>query len=171
MTHSKTFIACFIGALGLCFSQPASAAKTVTYKASIGQVWPVLFPKGEAKAGPVATTAGLVLNVRIDSAWLLYTEGGLSTPNTVFTPSPRAAIGPAYRLSETVFLGIAGAYQYNPAHGNIDWSHTLGVSVFLCVPISKEISAVLSLGGGKGLRENAPWFFTTQPRAMLTLPW
>jgi hypothetical protein len=162
-------IAVSVAAFGSCLSRTASAQ--TTYKAAIGQVWPVLFPKGEAKAGSVATTTGLVLNIRMHPSWIWYMEGGLSTPNTVFTPSPRVAFGPAYLVSKTVILGLASAYQYNPSHGNTDWSHTAGASLFLCVPLSKEISAVLSVGGGKSLRDQAPWFFAIQPRMMLTLPW
>jgi len=170
MKHSRTFIACLIGALGLTSSQLAFA-QTPAYKIAFGQFWPVSFPKGEAKAGPTATTTGLAVNIRMQPMWVWYTEGGLLTPNTVFTPSPRVVFGPAYRLSDTVLLGLTGAYQFNPSHGNVDWSHTAGASLFLCVPISKEMSVTLAFGGGKNLREGGQWSLVAQPRAALTLPW
>jgi hypothetical protein len=165
----KTFAIPCLGSILTLFSVSAFG-QDVVYKEALGLVWPVRFPQGEATAGASSTTIGFVVNVPMKQGWVWYSEAGFSTPNILFTPSPRVALGPAYAVSENLIVGLAGSYQYNPSHGRTDWSHNTGGSAFLCIPLSKEISTVFSFGGGKSLRENGEWFLSFQPRLMLRFP-
>jgi len=149
---------------------PSEAVAQTKAKIATGQVWSTAFPKGEAKSSPVSTTLGLALTVPMSQNWLWYSEGGLATPNSTFYPSPRGAVGPAYKLSSNVLVGLTGAYQFNPKHGAVDWSHTTGASLLVGVNITKEIGFTFVVGGGKSLREDGPWFICVQPRLMFTLP-
>lgn len=155
--------------LFVCVLSSTALAQTKV-KVATGQVWSTAFPKGEAKSSPVSTTLGLALTVPIGQNWLWYAEGGLATPNSSFYPSPRTVQGPAYKLSGVLSVGLTGAYQYSPKHGQVDWSHSAGAGLFVGANVTKEIGVTLVAGGGKSLREDGPWFICVQPRVSFTLP-
>ena len=130
-----------------------------------------MLPDGVPTAAPIVTTLGLAVSIPLADDWRWYTEAGAASPFTSFTPSPRLVFGPTYGLTDEVSIGLAAAYQFNPGHGDIDWSHTAGASLLLGFNVSKDISLILAFGGGKNLREDGPWFVTFQPRVIFTLPW
>jgi len=158
-------LACLI----VCLISTAVMAQTKA-KVALGEVWGSTVREGDFKSNPTASTLGLALTIPMSQSWLWYAEGGLATPNSSFYPSPRTVQGPAYKLSQAVCLGLTAAYQYNPAHGKVEWSHSLGVGPFVAVSITKEIGLTFVLGGGKGLRHDGPWSIAFQPRVSFTLP-
>ncbi|MFA6099764.1 MAG: hypothetical protein WC750_02665 [Patescibacteria group bacterium] len=153
----------------VCLLSSAALAQTKA-KIATGQVWSTVFHGGEPKSGPASTTLGLALAIPFSQNWLWYSEGGIATPNSTFYPSPRGIVGPAYKLTNKVSMGVTGVYQYNPKHGVVDWSHMAGAGVMVGVAITKEIGLTFVLGGGKGLREGGLWSVSVQPRISFTLP-
>ena len=141
-----------------------------SWKIATGQFWPVSFVNGETTSGPTATSLRLGCSIPIGDKWVMYQEAGIAAPNSTFNPSPRAAIGPGYKVTDALLVGLAAAYQINPAHGNVTWTHSAAVSLLASTTISKGIAFVVSVGFGRGLRENGVWGMNVQPTMMFTLP-
>lgn len=138
------------------------------FRATFAQGLTISFPKGEATPKPLSSQFGFGIANTVND-WLgWYTEPGLSTPNSVFHPSPRLFTGPTFRWS--CFISQpAILYQYTPSYAGKKSSQLIAGSLMVGVKASEELNITLAVGVGQTL-ETSEWSLSFVPKLSFKLP-